>query len=711
LGVALNKMPKTGTRIIIFNLTKDHAASEAQQAAAAANGDDDDDDDDDVSMSAELKAKRRAHKAKQRELAAARLALQNKHSNLVGPLSDAGYELKFTRVPGDIQIEIDPVSNMKERPAQMSTDVPCDYSLRAFLELLFLVEREEQKQSAMEITLQGQKVEPRVWRSFLDTPLDYPCPLKKFTGRTLLLGFNEVEQRRGNAGIMLYWHGTLIESYRRVGLQAKGNSDAGLGVIGVLDVGDGLAPANNKLSFPQSSKAFKHLLAWLDKVLDEYVHGVLGRDLIETQEGEVERLRRAGRIESTSAMVCCDRCAQWRRVSQRTVDIVNGSILADGRPGDGVEKRWYCYQNEDKRFASCDVPQEKNIDSKELVISTNRGATNKAAKSPEAAAAAAAVAKPKPRALGAGNGSGSIASLSAGAASSSKAANAKPTPQPKPRSRGMEAQLRIERAMEGNDDEDEDDDDDESMDDEPLVPSPSAVAAAKAAAAKKTPAAAAPSSRSVTPTVATEPAAPQPSRVAIPLNRVSSSSSGSSNTASATSGTGSSSSGTKRKEPPLSTPSTQTAGATATMSVAPTTSAAAAPAAKKARLDGGGGAGKKPAVLPSDSSSSSSSDDSSSESGSESESASDEEEEEEDASAMDDGTGAAEEGSSSSAAEDSDTPLVSSSSAAAAAARTAGSVGHPLKAKGTAAGSTAEQRRQRAEQAAIRKATTALKTK
>jgi hypothetical protein len=92
-----------------------------------------------------------------------------------------------------------------------------------------------------------------------------------------------------------------------------------------------------------SSASCPQLLKWLAQVLDSYWHDVLKQDVIKTSVKHYEKLVASGDIESESQAVECDKCKKWRRVSKREIDIIDGRINADGTPGDGKERKWFCY--------------------------------------------------------------------------------------------------------------------------------------------------------------------------------------------------------------------------------------------------------------------------------------------------------------------------------------------------------------------------------
>lgn len=84
-----------------------------------------------------------------------------------------------------------------------------------------------------------------------------------------------MEWGRMNCGVFLYWHGRLIESYKRVGGQ-KHNADMGRGVIGVADITeliddeDGNSWVLNSKQGFQDCQMYAIIEEWLGKKMDEY---------------------------------------------------------------------------------------------------------------------------------------------------------------------------------------------------------------------------------------------------------------------------------------------------------------------------------------------------------------------------------------------------------------------------------------------------------
>ncbi|KAI3903636.1 hypothetical protein MKW98_032290 [Papaver atlanticum] len=140
----------------------------------------------------------------------------------------------------------------RQRPGQLAQRVPLDYSLRAYLEVIFLDPR-------MKIFIQGSLI---IDGNILGKPVQ------------LILGHSQQEWERMNSGIFLYWHGRLIEAYKRVGgmIQHPENSRGVIGVVDVTDVmhvGDRDMVNNTKQTF-QECKPYAELEDWLGGMLDMY---------------------------------------------------------------------------------------------------------------------------------------------------------------------------------------------------------------------------------------------------------------------------------------------------------------------------------------------------------------------------------------------------------------------------------------------------------
>ncbi|ESR38469.1 hypothetical protein CICLE_v10025023mg [Citrus x clementina] len=101
---------------------------------------------------------------------------------------------------GDILIRS---RRIRSRPGQISQKVPLDYSLRSYLEVIFLVPR-------MKIYVQGSLVRSRpLAKSLNKTCVETGTIMGK--SAHLTLGRCQLEWEQMNCGIFLYWHGRLIE--------------------------------------------------------------------------------------------------------------------------------------------------------------------------------------------------------------------------------------------------------------------------------------------------------------------------------------------------------------------------------------------------------------------------------------------------------------------------------------------------------------------
>ncbi|PKA62430.1 hypothetical protein AXF42_Ash009316 [Apostasia shenzhenica] len=128
----------------------------------------------------------------------------------------------------------------------------------------------------------------------------------------LTLGRSQIEWKRMNCGIFLYWNGRLIEAYKRVG-GMKYNADMGRGAIGVADVtnimdnGKGqVFVLNSKQGF-QDCEVYAKLEDWLGKKFDEYWDEKF--DNLDLKRGDELQ------YEPDHEWVQCDKCRKWRLLS------------------------------------------------------------------------------------------------------------------------------------------------------------------------------------------------------------------------------------------------------------------------------------------------------------------------------------------------------------------------------------------------------------
>ncbi|KAF7829080.1 MORC family CW-type zinc finger protein 4-like isoform X1 [Senna tora] len=233
---------------------------------------------------------------------------------------------------------------IRSRLGQISHKVPLDYSLRSYLELIFLVPR-------MKISVQHAPVRSRPLGNFLTkTVIENDCILGKRVHLTL--GFSQLEWEQANSGIFLYWHGRLIEAYKRVGGMVH-NADVCRGVIGVIDVtdlmddGDGRVWVHNNKQGFQDCEAYAHLELWLGKKADEYWDNNF--DSLKLDKDNCL-------YKPDLEWVQCDKCRKWR-------------MLPPDFDARMLPPQWFCYMEPLK--GQCAAPEQK-MESGVVTISTKR---------------------------------------------------------------------------------------------------------------------------------------------------------------------------------------------------------------------------------------------------------------------------------------------------------------------------------------------------
>ncbi|CAK7357582.1 unnamed protein product [Dovyalis caffra] len=156
----------------------------------------------------------------------------------------------------------------------------------------------------------------------------------------LTLGCSQLELEQANGGIFLYWHGRLIEAYKRVGGMIH-NGDWGRGVIGVIDVSDLMNVGNGRVGVHNTKQSFLDcepyalLEVWLGRKLDEYW----------TDNFEKLELKKGGsQYKPDHEWVQCDKCRKWR-------------MLSSGFDIKTLPEEWFCYM--DPFHGSCEIPEQK----------------------------------------------------------------------------------------------------------------------------------------------------------------------------------------------------------------------------------------------------------------------------------------------------------------------------------------------------------------
>ncbi|CAM0953977.1 unnamed protein product [Alopecurus aequalis] len=213
---------------------------------------------------------------------------------------------------------------VRSRPGQTSRNVPLDYSLKAYLQVMFL-------NPQMQMSVQGSSV----ITCHLEKSLDKKSVLPgKIMGRTihLTLGKSEVEWDRVNCGVFLYWHGRLIESYKRVGGQNH-NAVTGRGIIGVADITDLI---DDEDGF-QDCEMYAKLEEWLGRKTDEYWN---------TNFGNLESRKGGELIKAVDDVVQCRSCRKCRN-------------LNPGFNTASLPLEWFCHM--EPFSGNCDMPEELEV--------------------------------------------------------------------------------------------------------------------------------------------------------------------------------------------------------------------------------------------------------------------------------------------------------------------------------------------------------------
>ncbi|XP_057869324.1 uncharacterized protein LOC131076262 isoform X2 [Cryptomeria japonica] len=220
---------------------------------------------------------------------------------------------------------------VRKREGQISREVPLDYSLHSYLEVMFLNPR-------MKIYVQGTMVRTHpLAKSLNKTKVLRDVILEKNV--ELTLGRSQVEKERGNCGMFLYWHGRLIEAYKRVGGMVQ-SADMGRGVIGVIDVTDLMKVGDQVMILPtkqgfQDCEELETLEKWLGCKADEYWDENF--DTLELRDNSKG-------YKPDNEWVQCNKCRKWR--------ILDPSFNAENLPPE-----WFCFMPPYK--GECDIPEQK----------------------------------------------------------------------------------------------------------------------------------------------------------------------------------------------------------------------------------------------------------------------------------------------------------------------------------------------------------------
>ncbi|KAI3889095.1 hypothetical protein MKW92_051100 [Papaver armeniacum] len=187
--------------------------------------------------------------------------------------------------------------------------VPLDYSLRSFLEVIYLNPR-------MKIYVQGSLVNCRpLAKSLHNTKIVHTTIKEKRV--QLTLGLCGRDCIYWNCGIFLYWRGRLIEAYKRVGSMVHA---AEPGLIGVIDVTDIMNDGDDAVFLDSTKEAFLDCKAYREW---------------------------CNNFKSDHELAQCDKCRKWR--------ILNSDFDIKTLP-----KEWYCCMPPYNGI--CETPEEEVVD-------------------------------------------------------------------------------------------------------------------------------------------------------------------------------------------------------------------------------------------------------------------------------------------------------------------------------------------------------------
>mmetsp|Transcript_6206 Transcript_6206/g.25132 ORF Transcript_6206/g.25132 Transcript_6206/m.25132 type:complete len:780 (+) Transcript_6206:281-2620(+) len=163
-----------------------------------------------------------------------------------------------------------PVYQQHRPGQQMTLDVPEDYSLRAYMEVLYL-------RPTVTFSLRGELIEPRCpisrlaleYYKFEDyTPKDLPEERRA----PVIVHCGYQEEKSKHCGFHIYNKNRLIRMYQRFGAQLQANAMM-KDMLGVVEA-DCLEPTHNKQAFNTTDVAYQKCQKHLEKCMNDYYFGV-----------------------------------------------------------------------------------------------------------------------------------------------------------------------------------------------------------------------------------------------------------------------------------------------------------------------------------------------------------------------------------------------------------------------------------------------------
>jgi hypothetical protein len=248
--------------------------------------------------------------------------------------------------------------------------VAMDYSLRQYCAVLYLNHYQK-------ILLRGKSIAVYSIVEHLHSPMEfwYQPPHRERIRIVFGIMFDDKGNRRKPSpvyGTMMYHKNRLIKPYVKLGIHRSQEAVA-LGVVGVVEA-NFLEVTHNKQDFVCTSD-FQNLC----KAIADRLYAYCG----EQCRGDVAAKYQAlldGIEESGALWVQCDSCLKWRMMP-------SGCAQADLG---GEDLPWHCYQNLDKKYASCEAPQQDTYEVVNPKESEPRSCTGKRKPKPKKKKPAAA---------------------------------------------------------------------------------------------------------------------------------------------------------------------------------------------------------------------------------------------------------------------------------------------------------------------------------
>jgi len=170
-------------------------------------------------------------------------------------------------IPDDERAVRGPIFQQSREGQQASIDVQEDYSLRAYMEILYLKPR-------CEFTLRGRPVVPRdpiahLAREYYVFPEYKPRGLD--AGITIHIGYAADETSK-KCGFHIYNKNRLIRMHQRFGSQLQANTMM-KDMIGVIEA-DSLEPTHNKQAFKEADITYQKFKRHLVQCMQDYYFGI-----------------------------------------------------------------------------------------------------------------------------------------------------------------------------------------------------------------------------------------------------------------------------------------------------------------------------------------------------------------------------------------------------------------------------------------------------